>query len=207
MGMLEGQEVRAVAISKYRAIHAAGDGQESHRNGVALVSSSARLSLEYEYSGFTTHYSLLTTQVASSACTELLAVVRSTNRMDMTSQAARPSLECHFVGSLRGRQNMRDQTPGLERREFLKSGLLAAAGSAALSSGMVLASPVEKTVNQAGGTVPTKPFGKTGHTLPILGMGGSAMVQRFIAAYGLKLLSMEERIAMVRRAYDQGIRY
>src|SRR5262249_55640434 len=46
-----------------------------------------------------------------------------------------------------------------------------------------------------------------GHTLPILGMGGSAMVQRFIAAYGLKLLSMEERIAMVRRAYDQGIRY
>jgi predicted aldo/keto reductase-like oxidoreductase len=102
---------------------------------------------------------------------------------------------------------MCDQTVGLQRREFLKSGLLAAVGSAALGSGMVSASHVEKTAIQAGGTIPTKPFGKTGQTLPILGMGGSAMVQRFIAAYGLKLLSMEQRIAMVRHAYDQGIRY
>jgi predicted aldo/keto reductase-like oxidoreductase len=38
-------------------------------------------------------------------------------------------------------------------------------------------------------------------------MGGSAMVKRFITSYGVKLLSTEERVAMVRHAYDRGIRY
>ena len=40
-----------------------------------------------------------------------------------------------------------------------------------------------------------------------LAMGGSAMVKRFITSYGVKLLSTEERVAMVRHAYDRGIRY
>ena len=52
-----------------------------------------------------------------------------------------------------------------------------------------------------------RPFGKTGHKLPILGMGGSAMVQVFIRAYGVPLLPLEERVAMVRHAYDSGVRY
>jgi predicted aldo/keto reductase-like oxidoreductase len=55
--------------------------------------------------------------------------------------------------------------------------------------------------------IPMRPFGKTGRTLPILGMGGSAMVQLFTAAYGVPLLPIEERVAMVRHAYDSGIRY
>ena len=55
--------------------------------------------------------------------------------------------------------------------------------------------------------IPLRPFGKTGHKLPVLGMGGSAFVQVFIAAYGVPLLSMEERVAMVRLGYDRGIRY
>ena len=50
-------------------------------------------------------------------------------------------------------------------------------------------------------------FGKTGRTLPILGMGGSAMVQMFTSAYGVPLLPIDERVAMVRHAYDSGIRY
>ena len=50
-------------------------------------------------------------------------------------------------------------------------------------------------------------FGKTGWKLPILAMGGSAMVKQWVQAYGVKLLSTEERVAMVRHAYDRGIRY
>src|SRR5207245_9877266 len=56
-------------------------------------------------------------------------------------------------------------------------------------------------------SIPTRKFGRTGAALPILGMGGSAMVQRFIADYGVKLIGEDERIAMVRHAYDMGIRY
>lgn len=99
---------------------------------------------------------------------------------------------------------MADKKCGLQRRQFLKSGLLAA-GGAALAGG--IAPSAEAKEKQVGGALPMKIFGKTGATLPILGMGGSAMVGRFIASYGLKLIPMEERIAMVRHAYERGIRY
>jgi aryl-alcohol dehydrogenase-like predicted oxidoreductase len=98
---------------------------------------------------------------------------------------------------------MSEQTPEPGRRTFLKTGLLAA-GSVALAPTLrqSTAAPAEET-----SAIPVRKFGKTGLTLPVLGMGGSAMVQRFISAYGVKLLSMDERIAMVRHAYDSGIRY
>jgi predicted aldo/keto reductase-like oxidoreductase len=89
----------------------------------------------------------------------------------------------------------------LNRRQALQTGLLAA-GAAALP----LAVPGISLADQAG-TLPTRPFGKTGRTLPILGMGGSAMVGFWSPAYGVKVLSTDERIAMVRHAFDQGIRY
>jgi aryl-alcohol dehydrogenase-like predicted oxidoreductase len=102
---------------------------------------------------------------------------------------------------------MKGQTPEPGRRHFLKTGLLAA-GTAALGP------TVRQSSSEAGaadssttGAIPVRKFGKTGLTLPVLGMGGSAMVQRFIQAYGVKLLSMDERIAMVRHAFDSGIRY
>jgi predicted aldo/keto reductase-like oxidoreductase len=38
-------------------------------------------------------------------------------------------------------------------------------------------------------------------------MGGSAMVGFWSSAYGVKTLGTDERVAMVRHAYDQGIRY
>ncbi|HEV3202902.1 MAG TPA: aldo/keto reductase [Gemmataceae bacterium] len=99
---------------------------------------------------------------------------------------------------------MADELAELGRREFLKSGFLAA-GTAALSASVIRAAHAEQPRSETG--IPGRPFGKTGHTLPILGMGGSAMVQLFIAAYGVKLLKLEERVAMVRHAYDRGIRY
>jgi predicted aldo/keto reductase-like oxidoreductase len=104
----------------------------------------------------------------------------------------------------------------VDRRGFLKSSLLAGAGtSAAVLAGGSLPvtaatradDPSNSTTSTQTGTIPVRPFGKTGWKLPILAMGGSAMVQRFISAYGVKLLSMDERVAMVRHAYDKGIRY
>jgi predicted aldo/keto reductase-like oxidoreductase len=98
----------------------------------------------------------------------------------------------------------------LKRRTFLKSGLLAAAGASTLGQSALRAqstdTPSEKTATSPHG-IPMRPFGKTGHTLPVLGFGGSAMVRMFAGAYGIDLLSMEERAAMVRYGYDKGIRY
>ncbi len=92
------------------------------------------------------------------------------------------------------------------RRKFLKSSALAAAGTSLLGAGTA-AAPASKAIDVGPSGIPLRPFGKTGHKLPILGMGGSAMVQIFIKAYGVPLLSMDERVAMVRHAYDSGIRY
>lgn len=58
----------------------------------------------------------------------------------------------------------------------------------------------------AGGQIPAKPLGKTGVVLPILGLGGASMVGRY-NGYHVALLPMEERVAMVRRAFARGIRY
>jgi aryl-alcohol dehydrogenase-like predicted oxidoreductase len=86
---------------------------------------------------------------------------------------------------------------GPNRREFLKSAIAAA--------GVLAAGPRVSAQDQP--ALPARKFGKTGLSLPVLGMGGSAMVRLFISAYGVKLLSTEERVAMVRHAYDRGIRY
>jgi predicted aldo/keto reductase-like oxidoreductase len=96
----------------------------------------------------------------------------------------------------------------LDRRGFLKTSVLAGTGAAVLShAGTALEAAPQAAADKAASAIPVRPFGKTGWKLPILAMGGSAMVKRFIEAYGVKLLSTEERVAMVRHAYDRGIRY
>lgn len=100
-----------------------------------------------------------------------------------------------------------------ERREFLKAGITAAAAPALVGTGLAglqlaLAEPAAASAFETTPSgIPMRPFGKTGRVLPILGMGGSAMVQLFNGAYGVELLPLEERVAMVRHAYDSGIRY
>src|ERR1700675_4487749 len=94
----------------------------------------------------------------------------------------------------------------LERRRFLQTGLLAA-GTAALGPGLGRAATDRGRDSATPTGIPTRRVGKTGHTLPILGMGGSAMVKMWTQTYGVPLLGMDERVAMVRHAYDQGIRY
>ena len=103
---------------------------------------------------------------------------------------------------------MRETKSELNRRKFLKTGLQAAAGAAALGAGIAqAAAPKEKKIPVTG-SIPTRPFGKTGHVLPIFGHGGSAMSSRFISAYGAgELISEEDRVKMVRKGYEKGIRY
>ncbi len=102
---------------------------------------------------------------------------------------------------------------GLDRRHLIKAGLGVAAGSALAGRVPASAAAVtrsDKTVSLSGG-LPTRPFGKTGFELPVLGHGGSAMSERFWGKYrmpdGAECPTMEERIAMVRSAYDLGVRY
>lgn len=92
---------------------------------------------------------------------------------------------------------MHHEPPSCERRTFLKSTLLAASAAA-------LAPPAPA---QPAAPLPTRKFGKTGLTLPVLGMGGSAFVTFWVKSYGVKLLSTDERVALVRKAFDRGIRY
>jgi aryl-alcohol dehydrogenase-like predicted oxidoreductase len=95
---------------------------------------------------------------------------------------------------------MSDQS---DRRRFLQAGLAATAAVTIAPTAMGAARPDGKSTR----AIPTRPFGKTGRTLPILGMGGSAMVDKWAAGYGVKLAPVADRAAMVRYAYDQGLRY
>ncbi|MEX2016469.1 MAG: aldo/keto reductase [Candidatus Hydrogenedentales bacterium] len=99
---------------------------------------------------------------------------------------------------------------GMNRRNFLKTGLTAGAaaiGTAAVHSGVALAKAPESKTISATGAIPERPFGKTGHNLPVLGHGGSAMVNSWAPAYGVELEEIPKRVEMVRTAYDMGIRY
>jgi aryl-alcohol dehydrogenase-like predicted oxidoreductase len=87
-----------------------------------------------------------------------------------------------------------------ERRRFLQASFAAAAA-------VTIAPDSGGAAGPGGKPLPTRPFGKTGRTLPVLGMGGSAMVDRWASAYGVKLPPRADRAALVRYAYDQGLRY
>jgi predicted aldo/keto reductase-like oxidoreductase len=102
---------------------------------------------------------------------------------------------------------MSDSLTNPARRDFLKSSALAAGTSLLGAGAAVAAAPATKSIEVGPSGIPLRSFGKTGHKLPLLGMGGSAMTQLFIQAYGVPLLSMDQRVAMVRHAYDSGIRY
>jgi aryl-alcohol dehydrogenase-like predicted oxidoreductase len=102
--------------------------------------------------------------------------------------------------------NMSDQPVNPQRRLFLQASFAAAAAATLTPTGNKAAEP-EGNSTPAHPAIPTRSFGKTGRTLPLLGMGGSAMVDKWASAYGVKLAPVADRAAMVRYAYDQGIRY
>lgn len=99
---------------------------------------------------------------------------------------------------------------GIRRRTVLKTGLVAAAGTVALGA-LTAEQAIAKTKldysNSVAGEIPVRKFGSTGVTLPMLGMGGSALVDVWAPSYGVKLDSKDKRAEMVRHAFDRGIRY
>jgi hypothetical protein len=99
-------------------------------------------------------------------------------------------------------KSMSDSQTRLPRRQFLASTLTAAAAGAAYLK--------PTAANEAAPTsrpIPSRPFGKTGLELPILGMGSSPLVAAWSRGYGSQPMSVEARAALVRRAYDRGVRY
>ena len=89
----------------------------------------------------------------------------------------------------------------LGRREFLKKATQVAA-AVAVCEGMTTATARAQTPGQSPGTIVTRTLGKTGLKLPILGYGGAALPKSWANP-----LSLEDRIQLVRYAYDRGIRY
>jgi predicted aldo/keto reductase-like oxidoreductase len=81
----------------------------------------------------------------------------------------------------------------LKRREFLKKTAQALTALSVCESVVAAQSSV---------TLPIRTLGKTGLKMPLLGYGGAALPTRW-----RNPLSYEERVALVRYAFDRGIRY
>jgi predicted aldo/keto reductase-like oxidoreductase len=96
----------------------------------------------------------------------------------------------------------------VDRRDFLKTGLtVAATASLASATSASAAVPPAKSIAYSG-PIPLRDFGKTGHRFPVLGHGGSAMMEREYKYYRLEHVpAMAERVKMVRDAFDKGVRY
>jgi predicted aldo/keto reductase-like oxidoreductase len=100
---------------------------------------------------------------------------------------------------------MRGQNKELDRRDFMKKGVHAAAAAAAaavLSTNTAQGSAPEEKEITLTDAMPTRVLGKTNVKLPILGYGGAALPKK----WG-NTLSFADRVKLVRHAYDSGIRY
>ena len=99
---------------------------------------------------------------------------------------------------------MREKSDQLDRRDFIKKGTQATAAVAAavLSTNTVHGAAPEGKKIPLTDTMPTRVLGKTKVKLPILGYGGAALPKK----WGNNL-STEDRVKLVRHAYDSGIRY
>ncbi len=86
----------------------------------------------------------------------------------------------------------------VDRRGFLRTG--AAAVVSAAAAGSIASAAGETPANSE--PIATRSFGKTEQELPILGYGGAALIKG-----AGNPLSTEDRVKLVRYAYDRGIRY
>ena len=91
---------------------------------------------------------------------------------------------------------MPDKNPQLPRREFLKR------STQTLAAVAMTASAASGAAQKDNKTIPSRVFGKTKVKLPTLGYGGAALPKKWGNP-----LSLEDRIKLVRHAYDSGIRY
>ncbi|NQT39614.1 MAG: aldo/keto reductase [Planctomycetes bacterium] len=101
---------------------------------------------------------------------------------------------------------MREKSEELNRRGFMKKGAKATAAAAVAATGLSTNAahgvvPEDKKITLTD-AMPTRVLGKTNLELPILGYGGAALPKK----WG-NTLSTEDRVKLVRHAYDSGIRY
>jgi predicted aldo/keto reductase-like oxidoreductase len=97
---------------------------------------------------------------------------------------------------------MRQKNKDMDRRDFMKKGVRATAAALVLSTNTAHgAVPKDKRIAFTD-AMPTRVLGKTNVELPILGYGGAALPKK----WG-NTLSTEDRVKLVRYAYDSGIRY
>ena len=89
----------------------------------------------------------------------------------------------------------------IERREFLKRAAQTAAVGLIATNLAGIAVPEDKQIKLTD-KIPSRVLGKTGVELPMLGYGGAALPKK----WG-NTLSTENRVKLVRHAYDSGIRY
>jgi predicted aldo/keto reductase-like oxidoreductase len=87
------------------------------------------------------------------------------------------------------------------RREFVKKAAQAVA-TAAVCEGIIPAAAQTAPAAEQAGILPVRTLGKTGLKLPILGYGGAALPKAW-----RNPLSYEDRVALVRYAFDRGVRY
>ncbi|MDP6545827.1 MAG: aldo/keto reductase [Phycisphaerae bacterium] len=95
---------------------------------------------------------------------------------------------------------MQNPNHRLGRREFLKRTAHTAA-IASIAGAASAAAPKDKKIKLAD-TIGARMFGKTGDKLPVLGYGGAALPKKWGNP-----LSLEDRVKLVRYAYDSGVRY
>ena len=99
---------------------------------------------------------------------------------------------------------MHEVNQELDRRDFMKKGAQATAAAAATVLGTNAvqgAGPDDKKITFTD-ALPARKLGKTGVELPVLGYGGAALPKK-----SGNTLSTEDRVKLVRHAYDSGIRY
>jgi aryl-alcohol dehydrogenase-like predicted oxidoreductase len=89
----------------------------------------------------------------------------------------------------------------MERRSFLKAGL---------ASGVLAAGGTAAAVQAAESTpsgIPMRRLGKTGLHMPLLGSGGASYGDNHATVFGVFTPEFDDRVAMVRTAYDKGVRF
>ena len=91
--------------------------------------------------------------------------------------------------------------PTLGRREFLKQTVQTVA-TVGVSERMMPADAQAATPGPSAGVIPFRTLGKTGLGLAILGYGGAGLPKKWGNP-----LSREDRVALLRHAYDRGVRY
>jgi len=96
---------------------------------------------------------------------------------------------------------MKTTNETFDRRVFLKKTTQTAAAVAFSTALPTQASSDDRPAPTAE-TIPQRLLGKTGLRLPMLGYGGAALPKAW-----LNPLSTEERVALVRYAFDRGLRY